>query len=159
MSFARQYAASGCVGTVIDNDRGGHSLIGGMHYVNRVYYLITELPVPECISIDLDAEYDNPVKDHAFNKSCEYAINQVFTQCDLPWNDLMQALEDAVESGQGGGFAYIEDIDELEDVHIWEQFEDEPARAIQSLLEDLRESSYKLMMDFAVSRGLTSSPP
>jgi len=155
LELVRQYAVSGCVATVIDNDRGGHSLIGGMHYVNRVYYLITELPVPECISIDLDSYYENPLKDDAHNRSCEYAINQVFTQCDLPWDDLMQALEEVKESGQGGGFAYIEDIDDLEDVHIWEKYEDEPAGAIQSLLEDFRESSYKLMMDFAVSRGIT----
>jgi len=155
LKLVQEYASRGCVATVIDNDRGGHSLVGGMRFVNRIYYVVTQIPVPELISIDMEAQYEDPIRDDAYERSCEYAINQVFTQCDLPWNDLLQALEDAVQSGQGGGFAYIEDIDSLEDVLIWEQFEDESAAVIQGLLEDFQESAYKLIMDFAISRGIT----
>lgn len=155
LKLVQQFASGGFVATVIDNDRGGHSLIGGMHFVNRVYYLVTQVPVPECISIDLEAEFGDPVKDDAYRRSCDYAISQVFTECNLDWRDLMQALEEATQSGQGGGFAYIEDIEDLEDVHVWEKFEDESAGEIQSLLDDYQSSSYKLMLDFAASRGIS----
>lgn len=154
LELVKQYAAKGCVATVIDNDRGGHSLIGGMHFVNRIYYLITEVPVPEWICIDMEAEYDHPVCESAFRRSTEYAMGQVFTQCDLPWKDLMDVLHDA---NHYGGVECISDIEDLEDVSVWEMFEDESVGGLISLLEDFQQSSYNLLLGFSKEQGIAVS--
>lgn len=47
-------ATEGCIWTVIDGDEGETAIVSGRHFVNRIGYIVTEVPATEDIEVDLD---------------------------------------------------------------------------------------------------------
>jgi hypothetical protein len=42
------------VWTVVDSDEGGSCILSGFHFVNRMGYLVSTVPVPEGVDIEVD---------------------------------------------------------------------------------------------------------
>lgn len=50
-----------CVWTLIDGDDGLHYLVSGCHFVNRVGYLVSTVPLPEGVEAQVRLDQPEPV--------------------------------------------------------------------------------------------------